>query len=124
MIQLFADVRRNNFALYFHYVYFNIARISYLQLDAIFSIVVLGPSVMAGVITFGLLNQITGAFDQVRGAFQYVVNSWSTIIELQSIYKRLRGFEAALRPAPAAPFAPIMDPNPARCGSRGPLAGP
>src|SRR5246500_2387576 len=95
--QLFGDVRRNYFTLYFHYVYFNVARICYLQIDAIFSIVVLGPSVMAGVITFGLLNQITGAFDQVRGAFQYLVTSWSTIVELQSIYKRLRGFEAVIR---------------------------
>ena len=94
---LFGDVRKSYFTLYFHYVYFNVARICYLQLDAIFSIVVLGPSVVAGVITFGLLNQITGAFDQVRGAFQYLVTSWSTIVELQSIYKRLRGFEAVIR---------------------------
>lgn len=94
--RLFGDVRKSYFTLYFHYVYFNVARIFYLQLDAIFSIVVLGPSVIAGVITFGLLNQITGAFDQVRGAFQYLVTSWSTIVELQSIYKRLRGFEAKL----------------------------
>jgi peptide/bleomycin uptake transporter len=93
---LFGDVRRSYFTLYFHYVYFNVARIFYLQLDAIFSIVVLGPSVIAGVITFGLLNQIIGAFDQVRGAFQYLVTSWSTIVELQSIYKRLRAFEAVI----------------------------
>ena len=103
--QLFGEVRRNYFTLYFHYVYFNVARICYLQLDAIFSIVVLGPSVMAGVITFGLLNQITGAFDQVRGAFQYLVASWSTIVELQSIYKRLRGFEAVIGGGPPAPAA-------------------
>jgi peptide/bleomycin uptake transporter len=93
---LFGNVRQSYFTLYFHYVYFNVARILYLQADAIFSIVVLGPSVIAGVITFGLLNQITGAFDQVRGAFQYLVNSWSTLVELQSIYKRLRDFEAVI----------------------------
>jgi peptide/bleomycin uptake transporter len=103
---LFGGVRKSYFTLYFHYVYFNVARICYLQLDAIFSIVVLGPSVIAGVITFGLLNQIAGAFDQVRGAFQYLVNSWSTIVELQSIYKRLRGFEAVIRGEPAAPLEP------------------
>jgi peptide/bleomycin uptake transporter len=94
-------VRRSYFTLYFHYVYFNVARIFYLQLDAIFAIVVLGPSVVAGAITFGLLNQITGAFDQVRGAFQYLVNSWSTIVELQSIYKRLRAFESVIDEPPA-----------------------
>jgi peptide/bleomycin uptake transporter len=101
--ELFGSVRRSYFTLYFHYVYFNVARIFYLQLDAIFSIVVLGPSVVAGVITFGLLNQITGAFDQVRGAFQYLVTSWSTIVELQSIYKRLRAFEAVIHSPTAHP---------------------
>ncbi|MGH6972685.1 MAG: peptide antibiotic transporter SbmA [Caulobacteraceae bacterium] len=100
--ELFADVRKNYFILYFHYVYFNVARILYLQIDVVFSLVVLGPSVVAGAITFGLLNQITGAFDQVRGAFQYLVNSWTTIVELQSIYKRLRAFEAAMRDKPLA----------------------
>jgi peptide/bleomycin uptake transporter len=97
---LFRGVRGSYFTLYFHYVYFNVARILYLQVDAIFSIVVLGPSVIAGAITFGLLNQITGAFDQVRGAFQYLVTSWSTIVELQSIYKRLRAFEAVIGKGP------------------------
>jgi len=29
-------------------------------------------------------------------SFQYLVNSWTTIIELLSIYKRLRSFEAAI----------------------------
>jgi peptide/bleomycin uptake transporter len=105
--ELFGRVRRSYFTLYFHYVYFNVARICYLQLDAVFSIVVLGPSVMAGVITFGLLNQITGAFDQVRGAFQYLVNSWSTIVELQSIYKRLRGFEKVIGEGRAAETAQL-----------------
>jgi len=39
----------------------------------------------------------------VRGSMQYLVNSWSTIVELQSIYKRLRAFEAVIydEPLPA-----------------------
>jgi peptide/bleomycin uptake transporter len=98
--ELFAAVRKNYFTLYFHYVYFNVARILYLQADVVFSLVVLGPTVVAGAVTFGLLNQITGAFDQVRGAFQYLVNSWTTIVELQSIYKRLRSFEAMMSRQP------------------------
>ncbi|HLK26645.1 MAG TPA: peptide antibiotic transporter SbmA [Caulobacteraceae bacterium] len=100
LAELFAGVRKNYFTLYFHYVYFNVARILYLQTDNIFAYVLLGPTVVAGVITFGLLNQITNAFDQVRGSMQYLVNSWSTIIELQSIYKRLRAFESVLNAEP------------------------
>ncbi|MBD8169105.1 peptide antibiotic transporter SbmA [Erwinia persicina] len=94
--ELFFSVRKNYFRLYFHYLYFNIARIFYLQLDAVFSIFVLFPSIVTGAITLGLLTQITNVFDQVRGAFQYLINAWTTLVELMSIYKRLRSFEQAL----------------------------
>ena len=96
MGELFSNVRQNYFRLYFHYVYFNVARIFYLQADAIFPTLILVPSIVAGKLTLGLMNQILNVFDQVRGSFQYLVNSWTTIIELLSIYKRLRGFEAVI----------------------------
>jgi peptide/bleomycin uptake transporter len=89
-------VRRNYFRLYFHYLYFNVARIFYLQINNIFALVILGPSIIAGRITLGALNQITNAFSQVTSSFQYLVTSWPTIVELLSIYKRLRAFEAAI----------------------------
>ncbi|MBW9115253.1 peptide antibiotic transporter SbmA [Rhizobium cauense] len=94
--ELFANVRRNYFRLYFHYMYFNVARIFYLQADNLFSLIVLVPSIVAGKLTLGLLTQINNVFDQVRGSFQYLVNSWTTIVELLSIYKRLRTFESAI----------------------------
>ena len=97
---LFSHVRRNYFRLYFHYMYFNIARIFYLQTDNIFPYIVLGPTIVAGKITLGVMNQILNAFDQVRTSFQYLVNSWTTIVELLSIYKRLRGLEAAIQGEP------------------------
>lgn len=94
--ELFADVRENYFRLYFHYLYFNVARIFYLQADNIFGTLVLIPSIVAGKVTLGLMSQIMNVFEQVRGSFQYVVNSWSTIVELLSIYKRLKAFEASI----------------------------
>jgi peptide/bleomycin uptake transporter len=94
--ELFHHVRRNYFRLYFHYLYFNVARIFYLQINNIFALVILGPSIIAGRITLGALNQITNAFSQVTSSFQYLVTSWPTIVELLSIYKRLRAFEAAI----------------------------
>jgi peptide/bleomycin uptake transporter len=97
---LFSNVRRNYFKLYFHYMYFNVARILYLQTDNIFPYVVLAPTIIGGAITLGALNQILNAFSQVRSSFQYLVNSWTTIVELLSIYKRLRAFEAAIEGAP------------------------
>lgn len=97
---LFDNVRRNYFRLYFNYMYFNIARIGYLQADIIFPYVILAPTIVAGAITLGTMNQILNAFGQVRSSFQYLVNSWATIVELMSVYKRLRGFEAAIEGVP------------------------
>jgi peptide/bleomycin uptake transporter len=94
--ELFSHIRRNNFRLYFNFMYFNVGRYVYLQTDNIFSYLMLVPTIAAGKITFGILQQISGAFTEVRSSFQYLVNAWSTIVELISIYKRLRGFEATL----------------------------
>lgn len=98
--ELFSDVRRNYFRLYFHYMYFNVARIFYLQIDNVFGYVILAPAIVAGTITLGLMNQILNALGQVRSSFQYLVNSWTTVVELLSIYKRLRAFEASIRGEP------------------------
>jgi len=92
---LFDNVRVNYFRLYFHYAYFNVFRGMYLQADNIFAYLILIPTIAAGKITFGILQQILTAFSQVSGSFQYLINSWTTIIELLSIQKRLSAFEAA-----------------------------
>ena len=42
------------------------------------------------------MTQITNVFGQVRGSFQYLISSWTTLVELMSIYKRLRSFEREL----------------------------
>ena len=94
---LYNQVRYNYFRLYFHYLYFNITRILYLQVDNIFGLFVLFPAIVAGTITLGLMNQISNVFDQVRSSFQYLINSWSTLVELMSIYKRLHSFEMILK---------------------------
>ena len=97
---LFGNIRRNYFRLYLNFMYFNVGRIVYLQTDVIFPYILLGPTIVAGKITLGSMNQILNAFTQVRTSFQYLVNSWSTIVELLSIYKRLRGFEARIHDEP------------------------
>ena len=98
--ELFAAVRQNYFRLYFNYMYFNIGRIFYLQTDNIFPYIILAPTIVAGKITLGAMNQILNAFGQVRSSFQYLVNSWTTIVELMSIYKRLRAFESTIHGEP------------------------
>jgi peptide/bleomycin uptake transporter len=97
---LFRDIRRNYFRLYLNFMYFNIGRIVYLQTDVVFPYILLAPTIVAGKITLGSMNQILNAFTQVRTSFQYLINSWSTIVELLSIYQRLRAFEAKIHDEP------------------------
>jgi len=93
---LFGAVRKNYFRLYFNYLYFNVFKWAYLQGAVFITFIALGPSIIAGAITFGIFQQVRNAFSQVENSFQFLVNSWTTIVELISIYKRLRAFESAI----------------------------
>ncbi|MDQ0421897.1 peptide/bleomycin uptake transporter [Peteryoungia aggregata LMG 23059] len=101
--ELFANVRKNYFRMYWHYTYFNFAASSYSRFDAVFLLFILVPTFVSGKITMGIWQQIATAFGQVTDSFQYLVSNWSTIIELLSIHKRLVAFEAAIdgEPLPA-----------------------
>lgn len=96
VFELFDNVRKNYFRLYFHYMYFNVIRIFYLQIGNLVPYIALAPTIASGVITLGVMQQIIRAFGRVEGSFQYLINSWTTIVELLSVYKRLKAFEAAL----------------------------
>ncbi len=93
---LFNDVRKNYFRLYFNYLYFNVVRYAYLQAGVLIPYVALAPTIIAGAFSLGVMQQIIRAFGRVEGSFQYLVNSWTTIVELLSIYKRLKAFELAI----------------------------
>jgi peptide/bleomycin uptake transporter len=92
--QLFANLQKNYFRLYFNYLYFNVVRFAYLQVDNFFILLFLGPTFVAAAITFGLFQQISDAFGRVTGAFQFLANSWTTIVELLSVRRRLKDFES------------------------------
>ncbi|MDE1158015.1 MAG: peptide antibiotic transporter SbmA [Neorhizobium sp.] len=102
--ELYANVRKNYFRMYFHYLYFNVARYFYVQADALFLTFMLVPTIVAHKITYGIYQQISTAFGQVSNSFQYLVTSWTTIIELLSIHKRLKAFEAAIDGGPLPPI--------------------
>lgn len=107
MRELFGNVRKNYFRMYWHYLYFNVARYTFGQLDALILTFMLIPTIVVGKITMGIWQQIATAFGQVSDSFQYLVSSWSTIIELLSIRKRLVAFEAAIDDQPL----PVIDQN-------------
>lgn len=100
LAMLFADVRRNYFRIYLNYLYFNVARYGYLQAGVMVPYVALAPTIVAAGFTLGVMQQILRAFARVQDSFQFLVNSWTTIIELISIYKRLKAFEATLYDEP------------------------
>ena len=104
LAEFFRNVRINYFTLYFHYLYFNLGRILYLQTDNIFPIIVLIPTLVAQKITLGPMQQVQNSFDQVRSSFQFLINSWPTIISLISIFKRLRALEAVIEGQPLPPI--------------------
>ena len=91
--ELFEDVRSIHYLSYLRYLYFNIGRIAYLQANVLSAYVLLGPAIVAGVVTLGVMQQIIRAFGRVEGSMQYLLKAWPTIIELLSVYKRLREFE-------------------------------
>ena len=95
--ELFDDVRKIHFLSYLRYLYFNIGRIAYLQANVLSAYVFLAPAIVAGVVTLGVMQQIIRAFGRVEGSMQYLLKAWPTIIELASVYKRLREFEDKLK---------------------------
>jgi len=91
--ELFEDVRSIYFLAYLRYLYFNIGRMAYLQANVLSAYVFLAPAIVAGVVTLGVMQQIIRAFGRVEGSMQYLLKSWPAIIELASVYRRLREFE-------------------------------
>jgi len=95
--ELFNEVRKIHFLSYLRYLYFDIGRIGYLQANVLSAYVFLAPAIVAGVVTLGVMQQIIRAFNKVEGSMQYILKSWPQIIELASVYKRLREFEAKIK---------------------------
>jgi len=91
--ELFVDVRSIHFLSYLRYLYFNVGRMAYLQANVLSAYIFLAPAIVAGVVTLGVMQQIIRAFGRVEGSMQYLLKAWPTIIELASVYKRLREFE-------------------------------
>ena len=94
--ELFDGVRSIHFISYLRYLYFNIGRIAYLQANVLSAYVFLAPAIVAGIVTLGVMQQIIRAFGRVEGSMQYLLKAWPTIIELLSVYKRLREFESQI----------------------------
>ena len=77
-------------------MYFDVGKWSYLQFGVLIPYIALGPTIIAGAFTLGVMQQIVRAFGKVTDSLQFLVNSWSIIVKLISVWKRLREFEKKL----------------------------
>ena len=93
---LYSNVKKIHFKMYFHYLYFNAVKWSYLQGMVIVPYLALAPTIVTGAITLGFVQQIARAFNKVENSLQYLVRSWPIIVELISVHRRLSEFEKKL----------------------------
>lgn len=93
LFALFTGIRVNYHRLYLHYGYFDAWAALYGQLTTIIPVLMIGPGMFAGLVTFGVFNQVSNAYDRVDTAFRVILDRWTTLTELRSIWKRLREFE-------------------------------
>ena len=96
VLDLYGGVRKIHYKQYFHYLYFNAVKWSYLQGMVIVPYIALAPTIVSGVVTLGFVQQIIRAFSRVETSLQYLVRSWPIIVELISVHRRLREFERRL----------------------------
>ena len=94
--ELFEEVRKIHYKSYFHYLYFNTVKLGYLQGMVLVPYIALAPTIITGAVTLGFVTQTTRAFGKVAESMQYLIRSWNVVIELISVYKRLREFERAI----------------------------
>ncbi|CAK9075814.1 unnamed protein product [Durusdinium trenchii] len=93
---LFEAVRRSYFRLYFNFMYFDVAKFSYLHFGYLVPYIILAPNISEGKITLGHLQRLVLAFGSVERSFQFLVRNWAQIVDLLSVYKRLRHFNQSL----------------------------
>ena len=108
--ELFVGIRFNYQRLFLHYGYFDIWRISYIQVMVIVPFLVMGPPLFTGAIMLGVVIRVADAFGQVQDSFSVFLRNWTTITELRSIHKRLAEFESNLNrysPGGSAPGGPL-----------------
>ena len=94
--ELYNKVKLIHYKSYFHYLYFNAVKWSYLQAMVIVPYIALAPTIVTGAITLGFVQQIARAFTKVETSLQYLVRNWSYIVEFISVWKRLSEFEETL----------------------------
>ena len=91
--KIFAGLRTNNTRMILHNSYFDAWKYSYIRGSYIVPFLLMGPGVLAGVITIGDLMQARDAFAQVTDNLSVFIHNWNMVTEIRSIRWRLLDFE-------------------------------
>ena len=90
---LYQKVRSNYLQLYRHFLYFDLVKWSYVQFSSALPLVLLVPAILSGIITLGTFRQALRVFGRFEDSLNFFVYNWKDIVELISVYQRLRAFE-------------------------------
>ena len=96
LFELFTGVKFNYRRLFLHYGYFDLWVNLFDQCSMIVPYLVIAPGLFNGLITLGIMTQVSNAFQKVHGGFTLFIHQWPTINELRSIRMRLKEFETKL----------------------------
>ncbi len=96
IIELFLGLKRNYYRLFMHYTYFDVWINAFERVMMILPYLIMAQGLFSGIITLGIMAQVSNAFSRVRSSFSIFTMNWTTVTELRSIYRRLREFEAAI----------------------------
>ena len=99
LFPMFAAVKRNYYRLFNWYMAFSLWQTLFGFLAGNIAIVVLAPSYFGQLITLGVLFQVINAFGRVEGSLTYFIDRWTTIVEFQSVIRRIKEFDRALTKA-------------------------
>ncbi|CAG9270733.1 MULTISPECIES: ABC transporter ATP-binding protein/permease [Paraburkholderia] len=76
---------------------FNIVVISYSQLAIVFPYIAAAPKYFSKSISFGMYQQVTGAFGTVSDSFSWFINNYDSLAEWRATVNRLREFHRVMR---------------------------
>lgn len=94
--RIFYDLKSNVYRLMWHNLYFDVWRFSFGKGMDFLPLLLMGPSVLVGLLTIGELVQAINAFGQVANNLSVFIHNWGMITEIRSIRKRLGEFEKCL----------------------------
>jgi len=92
VIELFTGLKFNYHRLFLHTGYLNMWRLLFGQFMVIVPYVIMGPGLFTGLITLGVLVQVSNSFDQVRSSFSLFIDNWQVVTKIRSVVRRLREF--------------------------------